>query len=115
MSDDKTAGGDVILVWELVPERTQVYIIPDAPAWLLECHGCHVNGYDRDGQAHDAVMDVMARITEKPEYCEDPNDLQNGIWVQHKIYDSDDIGGSDHPVVPSLGAAVKLVVTGFYL
>lgn len=77
-----------LVIYELVPEETRLYLIPDPPSWLLGLHGKIRNtlGFD---DADPALMTGWTRLSdataEDPSLRMHPDDPLAGAWVKHRL------------------------------
>ena len=97
---------DVLLIFENVPESTDFFLIPDAPEWVSMAHGLYINHVDcpDDGPEREALNRVNEAVTEKREWCANPN----GEWAcAFRMYRVKD----DKPILTK--GPVKIVRCGF--
>lgn len=96
-------GKDTVLVWQEIPETTSVYLIPDAPDWLAECHNCYINGHMTERQA--SLMDrVSDALCQSKQNCLNPSDELATTWAAFQ-----------QKGVVEISGGYRVVYCGFYV
>ena len=94
---------DVLLVWE--GEQVDLYHIPNAPDWVLLCHGYYINSSAMSSEIEGYMMRLCDALSDSPDYCDNPDDEFACEWAQYLI------GADGRPQV--VDGPVHVVVTGF--
>lgn len=100
-----------LLIWDQVPEESDLYLLPDAPDWLVKVHGKYINagGPLEPNEEQDKLLSrVSDAVCKNPDYYMNPEDELAGVWVGHLLLD-DPNGGM------STDGPVKIVRCGFFL
>lgn len=77
----------ILLIFENVPETSDLYLIPDAPPWVLLAHGLYINADDcpDEGEAREAIDRLSDAICEKLEHCGNKEDPLATAWAKYKV------------------------------
>lgn len=81
----KRAVTQTLLIWETVPESTDLYLIEDPPEELDKCHGLYVNGTDMTEEQTEVMLKVSDRLAEKKDYCMNPDSPDATSWKDKKL------------------------------
>jgi len=73
-----------LLIWEEIPDAITLYLIEDAPDWLVEVHLNYING-DAEGDVLDKLVRVGDALCETPEYYANAEDELAGAWADCKV------------------------------
>ena len=61
-----------------------IYLIPDAPDWLVQCDG-HFGGGCDNREIEDLIIRVYDAICEQNAHLANRDDPLACMWVQHKV------------------------------
>lgn len=92
-----------LLIYELLPEEVNLYLIPDAPDWITKVNGYYINGGPAE-EAEELLLRVGDAINRTLGYCMDPDDELATQWAQYAV---------EAPVV--IEGPVQVVKCGFIL
>mgnify|MGYP003476348598 FL=1 len=97
---------ETLLIFENVPESTDLYLIPKAPAWVELAHGLYINHVDcpKDGPEREALNRLNDALAEKPEHCSDPKSEWACAFRKYRVK-------RDKPIVTK--GRVRVVRCGF--
>jgi hypothetical protein len=99
---------ETLLIFENVPESTDLYLIPNAPEWVALAHGLYINHVDcpSRGPAREALDRLNDALAEKPEHCATPDGEWACAFRKYRLKD-------DKPIVTK--GRVKIVRCGFLM
>ncbi len=106
---------DTLVVYELIPEDTRIFVVPDAPEWLDLCHGVIVNSSNMSDEQDAAMARLHDAIQKNPKWYQEDEEKhpERGQWVAHEVGVFDDNGAVLPPTVHN--GPLKVVFCGFYL
>lgn len=95
-----------LLIWEMIPEDTTLFLIPDVGDWVEEAHNCFINGAVNTEAQSIALKRINDALVAEIDFCQNPSDPLVTKWAKYRI-PSDEI--------PILNQETRIVVSGFYL
>jgi hypothetical protein len=78
---------NVFLIFEMVPDSTDMYFIPNVSDSDLKLLDAANGKYLNSDCKTDEVRKVCDFLSEDPEYCTDPEDKENCKWSEFKMAD----------------------------
>lgn len=95
-----------LLIWDQVPEESDIFVIDDAPEWLDKCHGLYVNGGEMS-EEEDALMQRLSdALCATIKHCGNPNDDLATKWSGLKA-------DKESPLI--FNEPIKIVRAGFVM
>lgn len=97
---------DVLVIFENVPESTDLFLILDAPEWVEQAHGLYINDEDcpDEGPNREALDRLVDALSDKREHCGNPESEWACAFNKYRVKD-------EKPIVTR--GAVKVVRCGF--
>ena len=95
-----------LLIYEMIPENSSMHLIPDAPDWLLKCHGLYGNSDELSEAQWELLNRVGDAICSDKRDCGNPEGPWATLWTKFQIGDE---------VAPVLTGETLVVKCGFYL
>lgn len=95
-----------LLIWDQVPEESDIYVIEDPPEWLDKCHGLYINGGEMSKEQDALMHRLNDALCETIEYCGNSDDELATKWSGLKA-------DKDNPLI--FEGPIKVVRAGFVM